>query len=80
MAKKRRKKKPNKAPVMRSIEIVEEGKDFKLFKRWKGSKVSPTPFVITDDFETLIEEYREACNKYNLEPDMKLMYKLAAKQ
>jgi len=73
---KKRKTKKQKPVYPKAIEIVEEDETFKLYKIWSKNKRSSEPFVVSDNLADVVEEYQEKCEKWNIKPDMKTIFKL----
>lgn len=72
----KRKNPINKNPTPKDIKIEELDSEFRFYKVWSGKVVAKEPFLITTEIADVVERYKEYCTKWNLKPDMKLVYKL----
>jgi len=72
-----KKRKSNNKPITpKGIKIVELDDEYRFYKIWSGNKVVAEPFLITSDIEDVVSRYDEYCRKWNIKPDMELVYKL----
>jgi len=76
MAKSRKPRKEQVQKKVKSIKIVDNDGTFKLYKVWSSKVTAKEAFIVTDNLNDLVEDYKDACNKYRLQPDMKRVLKL----
>ena len=79
MARNKRPRKKQVTSYPKSIRIIDEDGEFRMFKVWGGKKVSKEPFIITDNLEDLVEAYEEGCTKWQIKPDIKYIRALINK-
>ena len=74
----KRKNPIKKSRTPKGIKVEELDDEFRFYKIWSGNVVAKEPFLITTEIADVVERYHEYCTKWNLNPDMKLVYKLVS--